>query len=241
MQNWQKNTYVAVEFSILGGHFAGLYDRKLKKRIHFGSPPIVEIAAVKVQKGKIAAHYTSFIGPDGADPENVSDDEGMMFYGITPAHLIGAPSLQEAAETFYRFAQDGIILVREKSSSYNVPFDLFRSHAKSFGYVFNHPVLSMSDIVQAAKIKELFADQAQSIGSADVLKIAQNLSRPGFWSDIFSEYGILFDPDGRDPFCRSRNDPLSWALAFARLFIAISGFDDGAPEEIVDDGTCPFL
>lgn len=101
----------------------------------------------------------------------------MSYYGITPAHLIGTPSLRRTVERFYYFAKDCIILVRHKSSLYNTPFDIFQWYAKSFGYVLNNSVLSMTDIVQAAKIKELFECKEKNVDYRDVLKVAANLDQ----------------------------------------------------------------
>ena len=173
--------------------------------------------------------------------ENLSDDaECMSRYGITPAHLIGAPSLKNAVEKFYNFTQDCIILVRHKTSSYNTSFDIFQMYAKSFGYIFNNPVFGMTDIVQAAKIKEMFEDKEQNIDYTDILCIAKNLGHAHFWTDTFADYDIFFNPDSKESFDKGRDDPLSWAIAFARLFIAINDFEDNSLEEIKDDNIYPF-
>lgn len=242
MYNLKKNTYVVVEFTVLDGGITDIYESKIKKGLHFGSSLLIEIAAVKIKRGKISEHYTNFIGIDGLQAENLSNqgDSDMSYYGLTPAHLIGAPSLQETVEKFYRFAQNCTILVMRKAASYNTAFDIFQSYAKSFGYVFNNPVLSMLDIVQAAKLKELIDDKGKNIDYRDILQIAENLNYTGFWPDIFAEYDIFFNPDSKDSFDKGRNDPLSWAIAFAQLFIAIADFEDDMLEEIKDDNTCPF-
>ena len=179
MYNLKKNTYVVVEFTALHGFMTDLYDSKIKKELNFGSSLLIEIAAVKIKRGKISEHYTNFIGIDGLQAENLSNqgDSGMSYYGLTTAHLIGAPSLQETVKKFYDFAYDCIILVRHKTSSYNTPFDIFRWYAKSFGYVLNNPVLSMTDLVQAAKIKELFECKEKNVDYRDVLKVAANLDQ----------------------------------------------------------------
>lgn len=253
MYNLKKNTYVVVEFTTLNGFMNGLYDSTIKQRLNFGSSPIIEIAAVKIKRGKISEHYTNFIALDGVKTENLSDNEEMGFYGLTLAHLIGAPSLQEAIEKFYIFARDCIILVRHKPSSYNTPFDIFQWYAKSFGYVFNNPVFGMSDLVQAAKVRELFEYKEKNVDCRDVLQIAENLDHTDFWPDTFADHNIFFNPNSEEPFDKGRNDPLSWALAFAQLFIAIADLEDEAEnedagasfEEITlekfdDDNTCPF-
>ena len=241
MHNLKKNIYVVVEFTVLDPLLGDLYDSKIKERLNFTCSPIVEIAAVKIQNGKICEHYTNFIGLDGLNAENLSDDaECMSRYGITPAHLIGAPSLKNAVEKFYNFTQDCIILVRHKTSSYNTSFDIFQMYAKSFGYIFNNPVFGMTDIVQAAKIKEMFEDKEQNIDYTDILCIAKNLGHAHFWTDAFADYDIFFNPDSKESFDKGRDDPLSWAIAFARLFIAINDFEDNSLEEIKDDNICPF-
>ena len=223
MFNSKKDAYVTVEFTVPDWLSGNLIDGKSKDRLNFSCSPIVEIAAVKIQNGKICKHYTHFIGLDGLETENLFDDGACLsYFGITPAHLIGAPSLKEAVKKFFNFAENCIILVRHKTSSYHTPFDLFQIYAKSYGYIFNNPVFGMTDLVKAAKIKELFEDKEQSIDCADILRIAENLDHSNFWTDTFAEYEIFFNPDSKEPFNKGRNDPLSWAIAFAELFIAIT-------------------
>ena len=241
MHNLKKNTYVMVEFTVLDWVSGDLVDNKIKERMSFTCPPIVEIAAVKMQNGKICEHYTNFIRLDGLNAANLSNDgDCMSYFGITPAHLIGAPSLKDAVEKFFNFSENCIILVRHKTSSYNTPFDIFQMYAKSFGYIFNNPVFGMTHIVQAAKIKEMFEDKEQNIDYTDILRIAKNLDHSNFWTDTFAEYEIFFNPDSKESFDKGRDDPLSWAIAFARLFIAINDFEDNSLEEIKDDNIYPF-
>ena len=253
MHNLKKNTYVMVEFTVLDWVSGDLVDNKIKERMSFTCPPIVEIAAVKIQNGKICEYYTNFIGLDGLNAENLSDDgDCMSHFGITPAHLIGAPSFKEVLEKFFHFSENCIILVRHKTSSYHTPFDIFQIYAKSYGYIFNNPVFGMTNIVQAVKVKEMFEDKEQNIDYTDILRIAKNLDHSNFWTDTFAEYEIFFNPDSKESFDKGRNDPLSWALALARLFIAITDCknddenvnvdtcaNDITPEES-EDGEIPF-
>lgn len=60
MYNLKKNTYVVVEFTEINGHFSGIYDSRTKQDLSFASSPIIEIAAVKIQKGEISEHYTKY-------------------------------------------------------------------------------------------------------------------------------------------------------------------------------------
>ena len=240
MYNAKKNTYVTVEFTVLDWVSGELTDSKSRERLKFTCAPIVEIAAVKIKNGKICEHYTNFIGLDGLKAENLYDDGDCMGrFGITPAHLIGAPSLKEAVEKFFDFTEDSIILVRHKTSSYNTPFDFFQMYAKSYGLFFNNPVFAMADIVQAAKVKEMFEDGEQDIEHTDILHIAEKLNHLNFWTDTFADYDIFFNPNSKES-DKARNDPLSWALAFARLFIAITDFENDALEEVKDDTVLPF-
>ena len=241
MYNLKKNTYVMVEFTVLDRICGDLYDGASKSKLSFTFAPIVEITAVKIQSGKICEHYTNFIGLNGLNAENLSDDGGCLsHFGITPAHLTGAPSLKEAVEKFFDFTRDCVILVRHKTSSYNTPFDIFQMYARSFGYVFNNPVFGMTDIVRAAKIREMFEDKERKLDHTDILRIAEDLDHTSFWTDTFADHDIFFDPDGKGASDKSRNDPLSWAIAFARLFIAIAELENDAFEKIENAGAYPL-
>ena len=98
----------------------------------------------------------------------------------------------------------------------------------------------MSDIVQAAKIKELFECKEKNVGYRDVLKVAANLDQSGFWPDTFADYNIFFNLGSKESFDKGRNDPLSWAIAFAQLFIAIADLENDAKGEAADarSGAC---
>ena len=110
----------------------------------------------------------------------------------------------------------------------------------------------MSDIVQAAKIKEMFECKEKNVDYRDVLQVAANLDQSGFWADTFADYNIFFNPGSKESFDKGRNDPLSWAIAFAQLFMAIADLEDDAENEDagarsegvtlegIDDDTCPF-
>ena len=82
--------------------------------------------------------------------------------------------------------------------------------------------------------------EEQNIDYTDILCIAKNLGHAHFWTDTFADYDIFFNPDSKESFDKGRDDPLSWAIAFARLFIAINDFEDNSLEEIKDDNICPF-
>lgn len=158
MYNLKKNTYVVVEFTEINGHFSGIYDSRTKQDLSFASSPIIEIAAVKIQKGEISEHYTNFIGLDGVQAKNLCEEmSSLTDKGITPTHLIGAPSLEETVRKLYDFTRDCIILVQYKTPFFNTPFDTFQLYARSFGYVFNNPVFGILDTVQAAKLKKPYS------------------------------------------------------------------------------------
>ena len=55
MHNLKKNTYVMVEFTVLDWVSGDLVDNKIKERMNFTCPPIVEIAAVKIKTEKYAS------------------------------------------------------------------------------------------------------------------------------------------------------------------------------------------
>ena len=107
MYNSKKNSYVMVEFTVLDWVSGDLLDNKIKERLNFTCPPIVEIAAVKIQNGKICEHYTNFIGLDGLNAENLSDDgDCMSHFGITHKDLSPKPAYL-AYKTLTKMRPDG--------------------------------------------------------------------------------------------------------------------------------------
>lgn len=220
MYNSDEEKYVILEFAVV----RQLWDTVKKSAIFLSNDEIIEIAAVKIEHGKIKGHYHSFVSIDeiNADQIDFDDIPSKSFYA-SAQHLIGAPSFNEVAERIRKYTEDCILIVRNPFSISNSPFATFKNKAKSMGIFFNNPIINISHIATAAQLKTVAEKNEINLNNADVLQIAKLLaSDKCLWSDIFAEYEIYFDPDGDGNEYTGRNDPLSWALAFARLFIAIA-------------------
>jgi len=72
---------------------------------------MVEIAGVKVNRGKIEDRWSTFVHPGGPIV-------GRQLHGITDADVEGAPSAREAAEQFLQWAGDAVLV------GHNVAFDV---------------------------------------------------------------------------------------------------------------------
>ena len=184
---------------------------------------IVEVAAVKIEKSAIQGHYHSFVGIDGYDARDIQFDCGNYgAYGVRAEHLIGAPTLKDVVERLSNFIGDSVLLVHSVSANAHNPFTVFKDSAKSYGYCFNNPTVGLKDIAAAYRLKNAVQSSGADLETASVLQMANMLAdKSETWIDIFAEYGIYFDPQNADMSLRDRNDPLSWALMFAKLFVAI--------------------
>lgn len=219
MYDLKNQTFVALAFATVGE----IRDTSKKERIHFlHREEIIEIAAVKIKRGSIEENFHSFIAIDGIDAHNLDFEDGNYgSYRATPELLIGAPSFTNIIQNIYDFIGDSIILDIQAGSILQ-PFQLFKDKATSLGYLINNPVVSMWLIHKAKVLQERVKSSDKSFENLSVLQIAQMLSTDvARWTDIFTEYDIYFNPDGKEFYDRGRNDPLSWALAFAKLFIVL--------------------
>ena len=198
---------------------------------------IVEVAAVKIEKNAIQGHYHSFVGIDGYNSRDIQFDCGNYgAYGIRAEHLIGAPTLKEVISRLHSYIGGSTLLVQSTSLNMRNPFTVFKDSAKSCGYCFNNPTIELKNISAAARLQNAVQSSGADLREASILHTANMLAEKSeTWVDIFAEYGIYFDPENDDMGLRDRNDPLSWALVFARFFIALvdSNIED---ENNVDAG-----
>ena len=196
---------------------------------------IVEVAAVKIEKGSIQGHCHSFIAIDGYDAHNIEFDSGNYgAYGVRAEHLIGAPSLKEAIERLSSFIGDSILLVQSASPNAHNPFTVFKDSAKDYGYCFNNSTIALQDITAAYRLKNAMQSSGADLSETSVLQTANMLAdKRENWTDILADYDIYFDPENDDMSLRDRNDPLSWALIFARLFIRL--VDYGDEQDVIDN------
>ena len=91
---------------------------------------IVEIGAVKVEKGKITKNFSTFVDPECEIPLDAT-----KIHGITDAMVMGAPKTNEALADFYKFCEGSTIV------AYNIDFDykFINYYGRKAGYNFNHP------------------------------------------------------------------------------------------------------
>ena len=212
----EKTTYVVLEFAAINGY----YDKTKKYAII--EENIVEVAAVKIEDDKISNYYHSFIAIDDCDPHNIAlGGVHMPAYYLQAAHLIGAPSFKNVAKKLYEYV-DGATLILHPTFYTETLFSTFKEKAKEYGYIFNNVAIDIKNVFTAAKQISTANDLQIKLDNCDALTAAQLLPSPNFiWADVFKEYGIIFYVDSKEQKPTGRDDPLGWALAFARLVVAI--------------------
>lgn len=179
---------------------------------------IIEVAAVKIKKGEIVEHYSSFVAIENYDPHDF--ELGLMNHNsksITNLHLIGAPRFKSVCERLHEFSKDCDLVVRALTN-FRDPFTRFKESAMNCGYLFNQPVWDIRDFLFASELRERIGDKTINMGEMTLPEIATEFKTNKSWAEIFDEYGIyLFDKETLE----IRGGSLSWALAFAQLLIEI--------------------
>ena len=184
---------------------------------------IIEVAAVKIQGGEIRGHFHSFVAIDEYEPKNIEfDDFNMFCYRATPNLLIGAPSIKDVMEQLKDYIGDSAVICfggGKKGSG----FELFKEIARNNGCVFDNAAVYPSDLYTMIKLKRELTENANKFEDMSVLQLAHTVNeKPEQWTDIFAEFNIYFNPEECKPYEHlGRDDPLSWALAFAQLYINI--------------------
>lgn len=189
----QKNTYCAIEFAIVE-EFTDLNTYEL---VSLDKCAVVEVAAVKVANGKIKGHFHSFVAIDGYSPRNIKiETSSFISYSINELHLIGAPRLDEVIRRLREYVGDSVVLVNNNlhSDLFN-PLYVVRKQAQVLCCPFGDEFIRIKDLLDEG-------DKEKRI------------------QDIFLENEVPFNPNN-DSFSRSRNDALSWALAYAQLLINV--------------------
>ena len=189
----QKNTYCAIEFAIV----EELTDLTTYDLVSLDKCAVVEVAAVKVVNGKIKGHFHSFVAIDGYSPRNIKiETSSFISYSINELHLIGAPRLDEVIRRLREYVGDSVVLVNNNlhSDLFN-PLFVVRKQAQVLGCPFGDEFIRIKDLLDEG-------DKEKRI------------------QDIFLENEVRFYPNN-DSFSRSRNDALSWALAYAQLLINV--------------------
>ena len=219
-----ERSYVVIEFATI----QDLCDKRTGKNIILDEPQITEVAAVKIKNEQLQGHYHSFVSFEGYDAKDIEfeDDRASAFYADA-AHLIGAPAFSTVAEQLHKYLKDSTIVLRSDAVFIRNIFDGFKAKAQSLGLSFGNEFFNMRDIFAASKLKKAIEDSGESFENMNALQLSKFFQDGrGKWTDIFFDYDIIFDPDSEEPLLKSRDDPLSWALAFSKLFIALTA-DDG--------------
>ena len=144
-----------------------------------------------------------------------------MSYYADALHLIGAPNFEYIAKRLFDFIGQSIII--NTLFTIKEAFKIFKEKAQSFGYVFNNNTLDIDDIYTAKILKDMIEEGSEKFENLKILQLAQLLKTDkNIWTEIFADNDIFFDPDSEVNELKGRNDPLSWALAFASFFIKLS-------------------
>lgn len=208
MFDLKEKTYVVLEFVTIDGYYTNIETKKDRQQVHLNFPTIIEMAAVKINKGKIVEHYSTFVGIDGCNASDLKfEEESPELDGITAEHLIGAPSFYDAAERLFKFTKDCTLITKYSKNDSRNPLHLIKRYTEPAGYIFNNLVLSINNIITAIKINENAENGAYNL--------ALSLEDKDGYADIVAQY---LDVDAES----GRQDSLSRALLTARLFIALS-------------------
>lgn len=133
----KSNTFVVVDLETTG----------LNHSLEYGEVDyIIEIGAVKIEKGKITKKFHSFVSCPIALPKEIKD-----LTGITTADLRGAPSINDALTKLQAFCANSYLV------GHNLPFDLgfLNYYGKELGITFNgktYDTLTLSKSVLAGEL-----------------------------------------------------------------------------------------
>ena len=101
------------------------------------------------------------------------------------------------------------------------PLEILKNNSKKYGYVFDNPVITPLELRTAMALKSSMADGAIAEDTS-ILQIADIIhEKPVDWTDIFAEHHVYFNPEAEEEWRRDRNEPLTWALAFAKYCISL--------------------
>lgn len=212
----KEKSYVVLEFVTIDGYYTEIETKKNKQEVHLNFPAIIEMAAVKIENGKIVDHYSTFVGIDGCNANDLKfEEESPELYGITAEHLIGAPSFYDASVRLFEFIRGCALITKFSKNDSRNQLHLIKRYMEPAGYVFNNPVLSLNNIITAIQIKDNLSEFTDEKTGLDYFKIALELENKESFADMVANY-LDIDLDS------CRQDSLSRALVMARLFIEMS-------------------
>ena len=226
MTNWKEKDYVVLEFSTIGD----LWFRDAKRRfMQFERESIIEVAAVKIEKGAITKHYTSFVGIEDFDANDYDfGDFNLNAKGITNLHLIGAPKFERVCDELHKFTRDCVLAVGTLSDSPYDDFVIFKESAMNYGYVFNQPVISINDLLFAAELRDRVGDKTFNLEEMTLPEITAFFKRKKAWGELLAERDIyIFDEETLE----LKGNKLTYALAHAQLLISLINEEEEREEE----------
>lgn len=231
MFDLKEKTYVVLEFVTIDGYYTNIETKKDRQQVYLNFPTIIEMAAVKINKGKIVEHYSTFVGIDGYDAHDLKfEEESPEIDGISAEHLIGAPSFYDAAERLFEFTKDCTLITKYSKNDSRNPLHIVKRYMEPAGYVFNNPVLSLNNIITAIQIEDNLSESKEEQAGLDCYRLTLALENKESYDDMVAGY-LDIDPDS------ARQDSLSRALIMARLFIELTK-DKNKLQPIDEDTPC---
>ena len=232
------NKFVIIDFLSIEFSLDGIMRKSDEKGLEVSASELVQVAAVKVENGKIVKNFTTFIAPDWIDVDNICSHWEPDNFGITLDHLKGAPDAQSVIKQLISFAGDSIIIPSTVNSSFE--WRKFKTRALACGYVFNNITIEMSNLILAKQTIQLLSAH-KNLDTLTALGMANYLGNRKNTSEIMEEYGIDYPPYWDTDRMVVRDDCLSRAIASARLFIAMAGDEIVLLKEVEEgNSSCPF-
>lgn len=229
MCEFERQTFAVLDFAAIDGFI----DKNKNIHVELNREEIIEIACVKIQNGEITGHFHSFVGIDGYDANSVEfDDCRVMAYCARAEHLIGAPPFGEVIQRLRNYIADSVLVLRP-SLFLRKCWDDLCEKAGDAGVIFDNRIIDIGSVYAAANLKKVLVESKDEFEDISIVKLARALSRgTRSWAEIFADYDIFFNPYSDDYFDKGRDDPLSWALAFVELFIALNSSNETDKEDV---------
>ncbi len=116
------------KFAVVDLETTGLNDGHNGKK----ADSIIEIGAVKIERGRITEKYSTFVACAEPIPKEITE-----LTGISSKELQGAPTVKEAIKRFCDFSRDCTIV------GHNILFDygFIRYYGKQYGLEFNNDII----------------------------------------------------------------------------------------------------
>lgn len=106
---------------------------------------IIEIGAIKIEKGKITKKFATFVKPSAPIPEEAS-----RINHITDDMVANAPKIEDVIVDFYNFC-DGCYISGYNNTDFDNKF--LRKAGQKVGLSFSHPNLDVFNLARAARLR----------------------------------------------------------------------------------------